>query len=164
MIQSNDPRREELTTLGLLGLAPFALGALALWLSPLLLPQFIATNVFKLSFTYAGVIAGYMAGMGAGALLLTGKPTEERFLPGMIAALMACFTILPSFSVVIDLDYFWRIGLLILVFVYLLMRDLRAVKAGGMPIWYGNLRMRLTFWACLLLAVMAVRLLFWGFY
>ena len=154
--------QHEMTHLGLLGLTPFAIGAVAVWIAPYLIPRWAAMNVYQVVLIYGGVIAAYMAGAGAGALLISAKPAAERFLPGMIATLVAWVAIWPPVFF-ISMDAFWRCALLVGVLIYLLLRDLRATDADGMPNWYGALRIRLTLWASLFLSLIAVRMLLWGF-
>lgn len=148
---------EELTTLGLLGLIPFVFGAAAVWLSPLLIPQWVALNIHTIVLTYSGIIAAYMAGMGAGAALNGAPPASP--LPGMIAALAACFAILHGGILTFSASATQRYLIMIAVYVYLLLRDLRA--AGDFPSWYGALRTRLTFWACVSLTIIMARLVSW---
>jgi len=83
-----DPSREEMTRLGLLGLLPFAFGAVAVWISPIALPEWMALNIQTIVIAYAGVIAAWLAGGGAGAMLAKDGP-KDSFLPGIIAALVA---------------------------------------------------------------------------
>jgi hypothetical protein len=148
-----DHKREEMTRLGLLGLAPLAIGAAAAWLSPILLPFGAAYAATEFALLYAGLSAAYRAGIGAGAAL----KSDEKALPGMIAALVALFAIWPGSSLYLRLDDFLRYVLVIGVLAYLLMRDLRAIEAKQLPAWYGPLRMRITFWSCMALALIAVR-------
>lgn len=149
-----DRKQEEMTRLSLLGLAPLAIGAAVVWLP---FPGSFAFDLGWIALIYAGVSAGYRAGMGAGATL-TGH-SREAFLPGLIAAAVAWFAIWPIGAFYIHVHDIIRYLLLIGVFAYLLLRDLRAVAAGEFPAWYGPLRMRVTFWTCLALALMGVRTL-----
>lgn len=157
-------QEDELTRLGLYGLLPFAVSAAALWLSPYLLPQYIAIDFHQLALVYGGVVAAYLAGAGAGAMLALKPKTGESFLPGLIAALVAVIAILPSGVFFLSIGAAWRQAVILLLFVYLLMRDLSAVSAGLLPRWYGALRMRLTFWAGLFILLIISRLLLWGYY
>ncbi|MEL7489030.1 MAG: hypothetical protein AAGJ87_17685, partial [Pseudomonadota bacterium] len=87
----------------------------------------------------------------------------EPLLPGMIATLvawLAAWTIMPFH---IHLGAAWRHLIILLVLIYLLLRDLRAVEAGALPSWYGPLRMRLTFWAGLAILAIAARLILIGY-
>lgn len=154
---------EEMTRLGLWGLAPFAVAAVAAWLSPIIIPQWIALNLHSLALAYGGIIAAWLAGAGAGAGLRGGGPGGP-YLPGMIAALIAWFAIWPSGFLTLTIPPVWRYLVLIVVFAWLLMRDLRAVEAGHFPAWYGPLRTRLTFWACVFLIIIMSRLITWAYY
>ncbi len=151
--------QEEMTRLGFFGLAPFVFGAAILWLSPFLIPQWAALNAHTLILAYGGIIAAYMAGAGAGAGLKS--LAAQPLLPGMIAALIAWFAIWPSGLLYFSVPAVWRYLLLILVLLWLLLRDLRA--AADFPSWYGPLRIRLTMWASLSLALIAARLASWGY-
>ncbi len=151
-------QQEEMTRLGLLGLAPFAFGAAAMWTSPLIVPQWAALNIHTLVLSYGGIIAAYLAGAGAGAGLRSHAPASV--LPGMIATLAAWFAIWPAGFLTISVPSVQRYLILITVFVWILMRDLRA--ASDFPSWYGALRARLTFWACISLILIMARLLSWG--
>ena len=154
-------QRAEMTQLGYLGLLPFVIAAVSAWLAPWILPQWLIHNIVDVAVVYGGVIAAYMAGAGAGAMLGAGRP-RESFLPGMIAALVAWIAIWPPMTG-LELSVEWRCFLLIGVLVYLLLRDLRAVDAVGLPRWYGSLRIRLSFWACLSLAMIGAREFFFPY-
>lgn len=153
---------EEVTRLGLWGLAPFAVAAVAVWLSPIIIPQWIALNLHSLALAYGGVIAAWLAGAGAGAALRGGG--AGPYLPGMIAALVAWFVIWPSGFLTLSVPAVWRYLILIVLFSWLLMRDLAAVAAGQYPEWYGRLRTRLTFWACVFMIIIMSRLITWAYY
>ncbi|MCA8887408.1 MAG: DUF3429 domain-containing protein [Parvularculaceae bacterium] len=158
-------QNEELATrLGLYGLVPFFFGAVTVWASPLIVPQWVALNIHSLTLAYAGVIAAWVAGVGAGAALMSARPTTENLAPGILAALVAWFAIWPGGFLTFSMPVVWRYLLLIILFGYLLVRDLRAVSAGDLPSWYGPLRMRLTLWTCVSLALIMSRLILWRFY
>ena len=163
-----DLKQEEMTRLGLLGLVPFIAGAVALWLSPWLLPRHIALDFHQMALAYGGIIVAYMAGMGAGAMLVSSPgaaPDAPRsFLPGMLVTLAAFFFILPPGTFFFSIGAAWRHLVIILLLIYLLLRDLSAVRIGELPGWYGRLRIRLTFWASASLSLIVVRLFLWGYY
>lgn len=151
------PQKEEMTRLGLLGLAPFVFGAAVMWTSPLIAPQWAALNIHTLVLSYGGIIAAFLAGAGAGAGL---KSRSAASLTGaMIAALAAWFAIWPGGFLVFSVPAVQRYMILIAVFVWILLRDLR--RAGDFPSWYGALRTRLTFWACISLILIMARLISW---
>ncbi len=154
------PQQEEMTRLGLFGLAPFVFGAAVMWTSPLIAPQWMALNIHTLVLSYGGIIAAYMAGVGAGAGLKSHAPAS--LLGGMIATLAAWFAIWPGGFLYFSVPSVQRYLILIAVYVWILMRDLRA--AGEFPSWYGALRTRLTFWACISLVLIMARLLSWHNY
>lgn len=154
-----DPREEEMTRLGLLGLIPFGLGAAAAWAPYFLLPPSLAYDFGETTLLYAGLIAAYIAGTGAGGLLTGGPRRGEGLLPGMIAVLVAWVAIWPVGAFSLALNDILRYLIVILVLVFLLLRDLRAVADGALPHWYGPLRKRLTFWASISLALIMCRAL-----
>lgn len=154
------PQQEEMTRFGMLALAPFIFGAAMMWMAPLIIPQWVALNVHTLVLAYGGIIAAYIAGVGAGAGLKSRAPIS--LLPGMIATLFAWFAIWPSGFLTYSLPAVQRYMILIAVFVWILLRDLRA--AGDFPSWYGALRTRLTFWASISLILIMARLISWRYF
>ena len=167
-----DLKQEEMTRLGLLGLVPFIAGAGALWLSPWIVPQHIALDFHQMALAYGGIIVAYMAGMGAGAMLApspgaksgAGPGAPRSFLPGMLVALTAFLFILPPGTFFFSIGAAQRHLVIILLLIYLLLRDLAAARIGEAPGWYGRLRIRLTFWASASLSLIVVRLFLWGYY
>lgn len=152
--------QEEMTRLGLFGLAPFVFGAAVMWTSPLIVPQWAALNIHTLVLSYGGIIAAYLAGVGAGAGLKSHAPAS--LLGSMLATLAAWFAIWPGGFLYFSVPSVQRYLILIAVFVWILLRDLRT--AGDFPSWYGALRTRLTFWACISLVLIMARLLSWHNY
>ena len=150
--------------LGLLGLLPFVIPAIGVWMAPWALPMRFALELHQMALVYAGIIAAYLAGVGAGGLLLSRERTAEGVLPGMIAALVAWLAIWQGGPLVYVFGAAWRYAILVGVFVYLYARDRRAAAAGALPGWYGALRARLTFWATLSLVAIMSRLILWGYY
>ena len=156
-------KQEELTRLGFLGLIPFGTAAILIWFVPLVAPKStFPLMLHSMALAYGGVIASYMAGIGAGGLLAGPPKTDEAFLPGMIAALVAWLAIWTNMPFGIVIPGAWRHAMVLLVLIYLLLRDLRAVEAGNLPSWYGALRMRLTFWASVSILAIMSRLILWG--
>lgn len=159
-----EKRQEEITTLGFSGLAPIVAGVVTMWLSPIIVPTWVALNIHTIVLTYAGIIAAYMAGMGGGAILTdTTTNTKEPFWPGMVAALLAWIAIIPNGFLIFTIPAAWRYGIIIFVLIYLLLRDLRAVANKQLPEWYGRLRIRLTIWASTTLLLIALRLALMGY-
>lgn len=154
----------EMTRLGFYGLTPFVVSAVALWLSPWLLPRYIALDFHQIALAYGAIIVAYLAGGGAGASLSPAQKLRESFLPGQLITLAAFAAIIPSGTFFLSLDAVWRHLIILVLLVYLLMRDLNAVNAGLFPKWYGALRTRLTFWAGLSIVLIISRLLLWGYY
>ncbi|MFN0024453.1 MAG: DUF3429 domain-containing protein [Parvularculaceae bacterium] len=153
--------QEEMTRLGLYGLTPFVFGAAAMWLSPFIVPQWAALNIHTIILAYAGVIASFLAGTGIGASLKGGHETYEPFLPRMIAVVVVWFAIWPGGFLTFSVPAVWRYLIVITVFAWLLMRDLETTARGSFPSWYGALRIRLTFWACVSLVLIMARLITW---
>ena len=158
------PQREEMTRLGFYGLIPFAAGAVALWLSPWILPLHIALDFHQIALVYGGLVIAYLAGVGGGAILTPKLKSTESFLPGQLIALVAFAAILPSGVFFLSIGAAWRHAIILILLIYLLMRDLGAVNDGLLPRWYGTLRIRLTFWAGLSIMMIISRLLLLGFY
>ena len=157
-------RQAEMVRLGYYGLIPFAASAVAMWLSPWLLPQYIALDFHQLALIYGGVIVAYLAGVGAGGQLIALSTSNRSFLPSMLAALAAFFIILPNGVFFLSIGGAWRHLIMILLLIYLLLRDLRSVDLGVLPRWYGALRVRLTLAASTCIALIVVRLFLWGMY
>ncbi len=153
---------EEMTQLGLYGVIPFIAAAVALWLSPVVLPQHIALDFHQFALVYGGVIVIYLSGVGAGAGLNANY--AHNFLPGILVALAALFVMLPSGTFFLSVGAVWRHLIILLLMIYVLFRDLNNVSAGLLPAWYGNLRMRQTLWIGLSIALIMTRLYVWGFY
>jgi hypothetical protein len=146
-----DRQQTELTRLGYLGLIPFVAGAIGVWQTPLHGVSTYSPILANITLTYGGIIAAYMAGMSAGAMVAAPKKSGMMLLPGMIAALAAWVAIWPTTGI-FDLDFRMRVLLIVVVLIYLLLRDLRSVRAGELPKWYSSLRIQLTSIACLSLA------------
>lgn len=156
--------QEEMTRLGLYGVIPFIVGAAVMWLSPFPVPQWIALDIHKLVLAYAGVIAAFLAGAGAGVSLKGGHENYEPYLPRMMAVLVAWFAIWHDGFLTFSVPAVWRYVIIIAVFAWLLMRDLATTASGGFPSWYGALRIRLTFWACVSLVIIMARLITWRYF
>ena len=158
------PQREEMTRLGFYGLAPFVAGAVALWLSPWIIPLHIALDFHQIALVYGGIIVVYLAGINSGAILTPKLKSPGSFLPGQLMALVAFFAILPRGTFFFSLGAAWSHLVILILLIYILMRDLAAVNDGILPRWYGTLRTRLTFWAGLSILMIISRLLLLGFY
>ncbi|MEL6213931.1 MAG: DUF3429 domain-containing protein, partial [Pseudomonadota bacterium] len=139
------PGRSEITFLGTLGLVPFVVGAIVVWAAtPVTGTQQPSLVAQSMVLTYGGVIAAYMAGMGAGGLLFGPQTSREPMILGMVATLTAWLAVWTNLPFGIEIPLAWRHGLVLLVLVYILLRDLRAIEFGNMPSWYGGLRIFLT--------------------
>lgn len=150
-----------LSRLGHYGLLPLILAAIAIWASPWGMPFNIAMDMHQLALAYAGVVAAYLAGVGAGGAL-AGRGGDVSLTGGMIAVIVAWIAIGQASVLAIAPGNVWRYVAVIVVLAWLLARDLAAVSAGALPGWYGELRTRLTLWASLLLAAIALRLVMLG--
>ena len=160
----SDKQRQEMTQLGQLGLIPFAASAVIVWSSPWLVPQHVALDFHFIALVYGATIVSYLAGIGAGSMLAPSAKGARPFLPSMLVTLVAFYAATPSGVFYVTLDPAWKHLIIILLLIYLLIRDLNGVAAGGLPRWYAALRQRLTFWASTFLALIMARLLLWGMY
>ena len=148
--------KESITRMGLYGLIPLAIATAGVWLSPLIVSAGTAYDLHELALGYVAIVASYIAGVGAGGVFSKSMPTPETLGPGMIAAMAAWLAAWPQGALFVSLPSGARFLIAIGVLVYLWLRDKRAVTEGLLPDWYGALRTRLTFWACLfLLAIVA---------
>lgn len=156
-------KKDEMTKLGLLALIPFWASAIALWLSPWILPLFIALDFHQVALIYGGAVAAYIAGVGDGRLF-DPKVNAGSFIPGQLAVLIAIAAMLPSGTFFFSIGAAWRHAIILALLVYLLMRDLSTVRDGLAPPWYGTLRIRLTFWAGIAIVLIISRLILLGYY
>ncbi|WDI30309.1 DUF3429 domain-containing protein [Hyphococcus flavus] len=161
---ARNKQQDEMTRLGFYGLTPFVLSAVALWTSPIVLPQHVALDFHQLSLVYGAVIVAYLSGAGAGVTLTPTQKLRESFLPGQLIALVAFVAIIPDGVLFMWLGAAWRHTIILVLLIYLLMRDMNATSAGLFPNWYGALRLRLTFWAGLSILLIISRLVLWGYY
>ncbi|MEM9170721.1 MAG: DUF3429 domain-containing protein [Pseudomonadota bacterium] len=150
----DNARRGELTALGYAGLLPFFAAAIGVWTEP---SAGLAAPARALAIAYGAIITAYMAGIGAGGLILGRAPTREALLSGMIATLVAAAAAWPTLPFGILLPTSARAGMLIAALIYLLLRDRRAARAGGLPAWYPALRVRLTTGASLSLLAVGIQ-------
>jgi hypothetical protein len=155
----SESRKRELTQLGLWGLAPFIVSFVGVWLSPWIVSYQFADGLRALALFYGAIIVSYLAGFGGGGILAKSPGTAEPLLPGMIAALAAWLALLPADAFGINLRDYLRYFLVIGALAFLLLRDLRAVADGLLPAWFGELRIRLTFWAVISLMMIMARAL-----
>lgn len=151
-------RRNEATQIGLIGLVPYLLAFIGVWLSPWIVPSTIAYDLRETALIYGAMNASYHAGFAGGGILQSER-ARESLLPGILAALVAWVAAWPVGAYGLSLPEASRYVLMIGVLAYFLLRDLRAVGEGLLPPWYGPLRMRLAFWACISLAMIAARLI-----
>ena len=161
---AKNAQQRQLTTYGLYALTPFVLSAAAMWLSPTILPQYVALDFHQLSLAYSALFIAYLAGAGAGTSLSPAQKLRESFLPGLLITLVAFAAILPNGVFFISIGAAWRHVVILVLLVYLLLRDMNASAAGLFPKWYSALRMRLTFWAGISIVLIISRLVLWGYY
>jgi hypothetical protein len=152
-------RRNEATQLGLIGLVPYLLAFIGVWLSPWIVSSTVAYDLRETALIYGAMNASYHAGFAGGGILAKSDRTNESLVPGGVAALVAWVAAWPVGAFGLSPPEFLRYVLVIGVLAYFLLRDLRAVAEGLLPAWYGPLRMRLTFWASISLAMIAARLI-----
>ncbi|WP_425409619.1 DUF3429 family protein [Hyphococcus sp.] len=157
-------QQEEMTRLGFYGLTPFIVSAAALWISPFILPLGLALDFHHLALVYGAIIVAYLSGAGAGVTLAPTQKLRESFLPGQLITLTAFVAVIPDGVLFMTLGAAWRHLVILILLIYLLLRDLNATSAGLFPKWYGALRTRLTLWASLSILLIIIRLLTWGYY
>ncbi|NNE40351.1 MAG: DUF3429 family protein [Marinicaulis sp.] len=155
-------QKEEFTRWGLYGLLPLIGAAVAMWVSPVLLPQYIALDFYQFALIYSGLIVAYLAGFGAGGLVGANGKTAGSTVPSMMIMFAAVVAIVPQGTFFISFPPFWRLALILVLLGILLTRDMSA-STGVLPGWYGRLRVRLTLWAGLAIALVMMRLLMWGY-
>ena len=146
--------------LGYLGLVPFLFGAVCAWLSPWIVSTGIALLIVNGTIVYGAVIAGYMAGMTAGADLKQDRGGITTYLPAMVATLAAWLMAVPNGFFFISIPIPWRLLGLAIVFAWLFLKDDGLARRGQWPGWYGNLRFRLSAWVIISLMAIFARMLF----
>ncbi|WP_421693980.1 DUF3429 domain-containing protein [Aestuariivirga sp.] len=122
-------------SLGLMGLVPFAAGALSLWVP---LPFLNAETGLKLVVVYGAIILSFLGGIRWGTAIgpydahRQGREFSTSVL-GALAGLAAVF--LPAIP-----------GLTLLIAGFLMqgLWDVTSADAGRLPAWFGRLRMILT--------------------
>ena len=150
------------TLLGYLGLLPFAACVLVVWTSPLVFSPGFAGGWLHWTMLYAAIILSFMGGARwALAMLADGRRSAPMsgLLAAVAPALLAWLMVIPSNFGPVVFPYSFRLTVLGLGFVALWFEDRHGVRAREAPAWYGRLRTRLTFWVCLSLAFVVLRLL-----
>lgn len=126
---------------GYLGLVPFALAALVVWLTPALF-----TPAFMFSFVgwvllYAAIILSFMGGARWGAAIRDWRP--DKLLLTTLPALVAWLAVIPNgMAPGLFMDQPTRFAVLMVAFVALMFSELQA-KGEWAP-WYRTLRLRLS--------------------
>lgn len=157
---------DRIVRLGFYAVTPFVIVAAAMWISPFVLPQHMALDLERGGLVYGALLAALFAGVGICADLTGASPAGGRrsLTPAIVAFFVAFLAIIPNGFFFFGIGAAWRYLILLLTFLFLLMRDLDAVRAGQLPQWYGDLRSRLTFWIVLSSALTTARLMLWGYY
>ncbi|MDF1748213.1 MAG: DUF3429 domain-containing protein [Alphaproteobacteria bacterium] len=121
--------------LGLLGLIPFIAPAVTMWSGDAMM----VGGALSLQFGYAAVILSFLGGVHWGRALAGDRfgPTGPRLLWSVVPSLLGWALLLAPDSTVILLGFIIAFALAFLV-------DIKAVKAGMFPVWYGSLRKILT--------------------
>lgn len=171
------PRLEERAELlGYLGLVPFSLCAIMMWILPSdpvehpLISHFIL-NFKAWTLTYSAIILTFLGGVRWGLVLFDSNVefdeavTIKRLTMSTMPAVFAWLVLVPnsligSFSISGTVRFF----LLGAAFIYMMIADLDAAKSGAAPDWYGKLRRKLTFFLILLLLLIIIRLIMWHDY
>lgn len=119
--------------LGVAGLLPFAIGALALWM-----PALVHGSGQGLLISYGAIILAFLGGVRWGTTIGPYDGRRQAFdftasVLGSLVGLAALFLpVIPALT------------LLIAGFLVHALWDVRSVEAGRLPSWYGKLRMMLT--------------------
>jgi len=160
---------ERATLLGYGGLMPFLITAFVLWTSPYVLPVSLAGQVMQWNLYYAAIILSFMGGVRWGlAMMEPAIHTINEFtiarLTGSIApALIGWLALVPDWFIPFgDPGYALRHVIILFAYIYLLVSDLQAVRDRVAPLWYAPLRRKLTFFLGLLMALIILRLIMWG--
>ena len=121
--------------LGLLGLIPFFAPAVTVWSGDAMM----IGGALQLQFGYAAVILSFLGGVHWGRALAGDRfgPTGPRLLWSVVPSLLGWALLLAPDSTAILVGFIIAFSLAFLV-------DLKAVKAGMFPVWYGSLRKILT--------------------
>jgi hypothetical protein len=138
-----DAKQQEMTALGLLGLIPFFACAAVVVLSPPQLPATAVSFAPAAALIYGAVIAAYLAGVRAGAVLSASQSTRGRFVLGQALLLIAFFAALapaPSGDDATPMRHVVIAGVLLALWA----QDKHFVSSGAVPSWYGRLRTMLT--------------------
>ena len=146
--------------LGYAGLLPFAFGAIIAWMPGV--PISLRTSCLEWTLLYAAIILSFMGGARWGVAMMadgrrSGAPFSG-FLAAVTPALAAWAMVVPEALLPFASPASVRFAVLIAAFAGLLAEDLRAVRAGEAPDWYGRLRVRLTLGVVVALALVIVRL------
>jgi len=153
-------RYEELVFLGRLSLIPFAVGVAGVWI----LPHALAIDVHRIVLAYGAIVAAYLAGIGAGGILVSKSGSTESLTASVVTVFVAWSALWLAMGSFFHVAPVWRYFLIIGVWIFLLLRDSRAIERRQLPSAYGPLRAQMTFWAVLAMALIAARLALWGQY
>lgn len=121
--------------LGLAGLIPFLAPALALWMQG---PEYSGTAL-QLQFGYAAVILSFLGGVHWGRAL-----AGDRFGPAWPRLLWSVVPSLIGWALLLVPDAYLLVIGFAVAFSVAYIVDVRAVRAGMFPTWYGKLRKILT--------------------
>lgn len=164
-----EPVAVRATWLGYGGLLPFAFAALIMWLAPYYVPIGFAGAVMQWELFYGAIILSFMGGVRWGlammepAVDIRGQATLGRLTASVAPALIGWMALIPdSFIPFGEPGYVVRHVVLLVAFLYLMDSDLRAVRDGAAPAWYGPLRKKLTIFLALLMTLIILRLILWN--
>lgn len=140
--------------LGLMGLLPFVLGGLGVWLAALGDLRFALPLIV---IAYAALIASFLGGVRWGAAMQNAArgQASEKLPRYLIMAILPSLISLVGFMLTLPQGF----SLLITLFVAQTVIDLMAVETGDLAPWYAPLRVVLTLGACLAMTSLLVHAL-----
>ncbi len=158
------PMRSYARLLSLLGLLPFLACMIIVWVMPPDYPY--GSSIIALNLFYGAIIASFLSGIHWGVGLIYGAAGGRE---GDVAAIRLSWSVIPSLMAWLaifptDLFVFGggqavlvRYGILIAAFLLILLGDLTKAGGTGLPRWYGQMRVRLTFYVVSMLILVMIK-------
>ena len=156
---------ERATLLAYIGLLPFLLTSILLWLYPSVVSWTTAASFLSWVTFYAALVLSFLGGIRWGFALYNVNSIKNPYvgltqltnsvIPPLIGWLMVTSNnIIPGFSP----NYFARHVILLFAFWCMWFFDQKASAEGFTPRWYGNLRQKVTFFLTLIYILILMRL------